>query len=146
MTDRPSDLKPCPFCGGPATVYRAICHPSAFVAECASLDEEGSDGWFCAVRPKIRSDRGKEAAIERWNTRAPASPPEPTTNPPEIGSKSVVEPTAEPIPISPDDLWTCPLPEHWRRAIEERGIENPKALDWIEQRARQMAKAGGDRG
>ena len=49
-------------------------------------------------------------------------------------------PTAEPIPISPDDLWTCPLPEHWRRAIEERGIENPKALDWIEQRARQMAK------
>ncbi len=41
---------------------------------------------------------------------------------------------------------TCPLPAHWRRAIEERGIENPKALDWIEQRARQMAKAGGDRG
>lgn len=109
MTDRPSDLKPCPFCGGPATVYRAICHPSAFVAECASLDEEGSDGWFCAVRPKIRSDRGKEAAIERWNTRAPASPPEPTA-------------------------------EHWRMAIKERGIENPKALDWIEQRARELAK------
>jgi hypothetical protein len=41
---------------------------------------------------------------------------------------------------------TCPLPAHWRMAIEERGIENPKALDWIEQRARQMAKAGGDRG
>ena len=41
---------------------------------------------------------------------------------------------------------TCPLPAHWRRAIEERGIENPKALDWIEQRARQMAKAGGERG
>jgi len=41
---------------------------------------------------------------------------------------------------------TCPLPEHWRMAIKERGIENPKALDWIEQRARQMAKAGGDRG
>lgn len=46
-----------------------------------------------------------------------------TTNPPEIGSKSVVEPTAE----------------HWRRAIKERGIENPKALEWIEQRARELA-------
>lgn len=35
-----------------------------------------------------------------------------------------------------------PSAEHWRMAIKERGIENPKALDWIEQRARQMAKAG----
>lgn len=51
-------------------------------------------------------------------------------------------PIAEPIPIRPDDLWTCPLPEHWRRAIKERGIENPKALDWIEQRARELAQEG----
>lgn len=56
------------------------------------------------------------------NLRAFAAPP--PTKPPEIGSKSVVEPTAE----------------HWRMAIKERGIENPKALDWIEQRARELAK------
>lgn len=35
---------------------------------------------------------------------------------------------------------TCPLPAHWRMAIEERGIENPKALEWIEQRARELAQ------
>ena len=53
-----------------------------------------------------------------------------------VGAKLYTQPPSIPEPTA----------EHWRRAIEERGIENPKALDWIEQRARQMAKAGGDRG
>ncbi len=44
---------------------------------------------------------------------------------------------------------TCPLPAHWRRAIEEwegRMLPSPRKLkqicDLIEQRARQMAKGG----
>lgn len=48
---------------------------------------------------------------------------------------------------------TCPLPAHWRMAIEEwegRMLPSPRKLkeicDLIEQRARQMAKAGGDPG
>jgi len=48
---------------------------------------------------------------------------------------------------------TCPLPAHWRMAIEEwegRMLPSPRKLkeicDLIEQRARQMAKVGGDRG
>lgn len=48
---------------------------------------------------------------------------------------------------------TCPLPAHWRMAIEEwegRMLPSPRKLkeicDLIEQRARQIAKAGGDRG
>ena len=44
------------------------------------------------------------------------------------------------LPEVTDEDVAAPLPEHWRMAIKERGIENPKALDWIEQRARELAK------
>ena len=57
------------------------------------------------------------------------------------------------LPEVTDEDVAAPLPEHWRMAIEEwegRMSPSPRRLkqicDLIEQRARQMAKAGGDRG
>ena len=45
--------------------------------------------------------------------------------------------------VSPDDPWTCPLPEHWRQAFDEVKC-NVYDRDWkkIEQRARELARKG----
>ena len=113
-TERPSELKACPFCGqsGNAKVW------------------DGHDpitgmnrGVFCVCGASMRC--GEDSATA-WNARAlDAAPADPApTNSPEIGSKSVVEPTAE----------------HWRRATSERF--GNLAAKLVEQRARELAQEG----
>ena len=97
MADRPSDLKPCPFCGC-ADIARANNTYGAHWTMCNG----------CGTQTGEVGISSQAEADARWNTRAAPAP------------------TAE----------------HWRMAIKERGIENPKALDWIEQRARELAQEG----
>lgn len=49
--------------------------------------------------------------------------------------------------VGPVDVWTVPLPQHWRKAIGEwghdpvaGGIELETNLAWIERRAGELAK------
>jgi len=135
MTDRTSDLKPCPFCGHTPQDWRDFLHPTGGgwrddagqrhyirrddprgthgeVWELGCLEHEGGCG------ATMYGDSRAEV-LAKWNARAtPSSPPEPTA-------------------------------EHWRMAIEEwegRMLPSPRKLqqicDLIEQRARELAQEG----
>ena len=64
-----------------------------------------------------RSDAG-EAIIEHWRN--------------------------EPITLDQNDIWTCPLPEHWLAAIVELYGSEAEDLTMLEQRARELAQEGSD--
>lgn len=63
MTDRPSELKPCPFCGGVRVRHIGRC------IECLSCGASG---------PEMKQEDTRQDYIRRWNTRtldaAPADP------------------------------------------------------------------------
>lgn len=57
-------LKPCPFCGGEATLQRYFdtYEEIAFYVTCS--------GEFCEVSPTTNDFRTEQEAIEAWNQRA----------------------------------------------------------------------------
>jgi hypothetical protein len=50
----------------------------------------------------------------------------------------------EPITLDQNDIWTCPLPEHWLAAIVELYGSEAEDLTMLEQRARELAQEGSD--
>lgn len=71
-----SQLKPCPFCGGPVELERATdtyeyIHGRRewWGAVCRNTMNRGGS---CAIQQ--RPSASKEAAIDRWNMRTPAAP------------------------------------------------------------------------
>ena len=67
MTDK---LLPCPFCGGPVKLENPLGdqHRSWWGVVCRNTINLGGT---CAIEQ--RPSASKEAAIERWNRRAPVS-------------------------------------------------------------------------
>lgn len=63
-----SELKPCPFCGGKASIYESNRYPSSgnritgYTVICTDMDciNYRADDWY---------ERTEKRAIERWNTR-----------------------------------------------------------------------------
>jgi hypothetical protein len=109
MTDRPSELKACPFCG------------STSVSESQGETGDGKP-W-----PYIECEEcGASAEPDVWNRRALDAAP------------------ADPAVSAGDDIWTCPLPTHWRAALyEARELQEwitTQQAEWIEQRAIELAK------
>jgi len=69
MSDAPTALLPCPFCGG--THWTSVQQP---------VNGPFDQGWFvgcweptCLVRPKLNTAT-REEAITAWNHRAPKEP------------------------------------------------------------------------
>lgn len=62
-----SELKPCPFCGGVVELKNTIDGRSWWGVVCRNTENVGGT---CAV--EMRASSSKEAAVKRWNTRAPA--------------------------------------------------------------------------
>ena len=62
-----SELKPCPFCGGPATVVR-----DSIESECEVVYESYYVSHWCRLLSQIRTRgfRTKRDAIDVWNRRA----------------------------------------------------------------------------
>ena len=62
------ELKPCPFCGGEATLFQIKCitHSNGgagmFQVKCVNLQ--------CNVSPKTMYESSKDEAIVAWNRRA----------------------------------------------------------------------------
>jgi Lar family restriction alleviation protein len=54
------DLKPCPFCGGEASLREDFYHSAAFYVGCQTSGCFGSDQW----------DETRAEAVTAWNTRA----------------------------------------------------------------------------
>lgn len=55
------DLKPCPFCGSPATLYEfGDCHPR-YVVYC--------DNDHCMFSGELLAIYKENIAVEKWNTR-----------------------------------------------------------------------------
>jgi len=65
------ELKPCPFCGGKATVDQQ--YDETWDGEEAGVDlycDIGCENDDCGVKPSVSSwDSTYEDAVERWNTR-----------------------------------------------------------------------------
>lgn len=55
-----SDLKPCPFCGGEASIFEDSSHSTAYEVACFNGD--------CKVEPHVWEET-KSVAIDAWNTR-----------------------------------------------------------------------------
>lgn len=56
----PANLKPCPFCGGPARIYQDPSHSTAWFCGCEDWDCFGNMMW----------DETKADAVDKWNRRA----------------------------------------------------------------------------
>lgn len=121
-TERPSDLKPCPFCESQRV--RVVNIRDGLRISCSDCLAEGPPVFYGPEG----TEEARRSAIAVWNYPTTQAPAVGTTNPPEIGSKSVVEPTAE----------------HWRRAIMEglRLVRFAPSPEWFEQRARELAQEG----
>lgn len=131
-TERLSDLLPCPFCGNDVSDDEGCFQSGGFTPASVPrwsvrCGNPSCNGETCGV--------SRAEAVAAWNRRTlDAAPADPVpTETVAIGSKSVVEPTAE----------------HWQRAIEEwegRMLPSPRKLkqtcDRIEQRARELAQEG----
>jgi Lar family restriction alleviation protein len=59
-----SELKPCPFCGGPVALETTIDGRTWFGVVCRNTTNLGGS---CAVQ--IAPSATEQAAIKRWNTR-----------------------------------------------------------------------------
>lgn len=64
------ELLPCPFCGGSVYIERTIDGREWFGVVCRNTMNRGGT---CAIQQLPSASR--EAAIERWNTRAKSEPP-----------------------------------------------------------------------
>lgn len=64
MTDAPK-LKPCPFCGGDASLFEDYGHSTAWEVGCFNGD--------CLIKPNVW-EKTKAATIAAWNARH--TPPE----------------------------------------------------------------------
>lgn len=60
------ELKPCPFCGAPATEEFFDGDPAIFWVECSSAEHEGV---WCIAGPQRLT---RDAAVVAWNTRKEA--------------------------------------------------------------------------
>lgn len=60
--------KPCPFCGGPATIVR--WHGGGPLKTMVSCED--AEGLSCPVAPDV-TGKTVEEALDRWNTRAEPS-------------------------------------------------------------------------
>ncbi len=67
-----SKLKPCPFCGGAASVSRYYLEPNTFVAGCRHTC--AADPEMCGVMPRTLPAVSKAAAIKSWNARGDGAP------------------------------------------------------------------------
>lgn len=61
------ELKPCPFCGGGASVEARY---NAYIVRCDARFLPNSTDKLCPINGRTRGDKTREEAIEQWNTRA----------------------------------------------------------------------------
>lgn len=77
-----SDLKPCPFCGGVARVYRYT------IGDCNPEDQTTIECDGCAAEgPTFSHEDAETKAVKAWNTRADHLP----------GTKEMINPTVREI-------------------------------------------------
>jgi hypothetical protein len=62
-----ADLKPCPFCSGPAYVSRSRREPNAWIVGCRQYG--AADPRMCAMAPASLPLISRAAAIAAWNVR-----------------------------------------------------------------------------
>lgn len=106
MSDKTSELKKCPFCGGKAFVRKNKDVMETFTAYCGNAD--------CPVSPKV-SAYGKDMAINLWNTRIPVD--------------DAVEALKKPIWIEhTDDLTLNEIAETAIKQTREVAIERVKEI------------------
>lgn len=124
-TERLSDLLPCPFCGNDVSDDEGCFQSGGFTPASVPrwsvrCGNPSCNGETCGV--------SRAEAVAAWNRRTlDAAPADPVpTETVAIGSKSVVEPTAE----------------HWLTAIVELYGSEADDLTMIEQRARELAQEG----
>jgi len=118
-TERPSELLGCPFCKS-ATVRVATIR-DGIRAMCSDCGAAGPPVFYGPEGVEVT----RAAAICSWNIAVRVLDPAPT-NSAEIGSKSVVEPTAE----------------HWLTAIIELYGSEADDLTVHEQRSRELGQEG----
>lgn len=61
-----AELKPCPFCGSPATIYQASNDARWWIIRCA--DQADDAAMACRACPEVQEDN-REMAIVHWNHR-----------------------------------------------------------------------------
>lgn len=67
--DKNAELLPCPFCGGPVELEQTVSSREWWGVVCRNTANRGGT---CAIQQMPSASQ--DAAIERWNRRAPAAP------------------------------------------------------------------------
>jgi hypothetical protein len=65
-----SELKPCPFCGSPASIEQVSNDDSWWIIRCT--DQADDAAMACSACPEVQEDN-REIAIAHWNHREPAA-------------------------------------------------------------------------